>query len=180
MNTSHWHVQSAISFTVVIYELYYMVIVWRRVCVCVWELRLCWCLKWAMGCSAAAAVCMLMLRQSWRTWEGRGKGQSPPTQTHTYTKSQPAISHLSWWRIRTGWTCWCLPADTREDQTHKHWKQTTGNPHEPSLDDVKRLLQIGKCQFFLFLSVKNQTADLLFGDSDLLADGKCTIKMTVI
>jgi len=48
------------------------------------------------------------------------------------------------------------------------------------LDDVKRLLQIGKCQFFLFLSVKNQTADLLFGDSDLLADGKCTIKMTVI
>lgn len=80
------------------------------VCVCVWELRLGCCLKWAMGCSAAAAVCMLMLRQSWRTWERRGKGQSTPPQTHIHAQSQPAISHLSWWRIRTGWMCWCVAA----------------------------------------------------------------------
>lgn len=113
MNTSHWHVQSAISSAVVIYELYYMVrvcvCVSKRVC-CVWELRLGCCLKWAMGCSAAAAVCMLMLRQSWRTWERRGKGQSTPPQTHIHAQSQPAISHLSWWRIRTGWMCWCVAA----------------------------------------------------------------------
>lgn len=43
-----------------------------------------------MGCSIAAAVCMLMLRQSWRTWERRGKGQIPPTHKHTHTSlNQP-------------------------------------------------------------------------------------------
>lgn len=56
--------------------------------VCVWEELGC-CLTWASACRAAAAVSMLMLRKSWSSWEGRGRGQSPPTQTLTHIHQIP-------------------------------------------------------------------------------------------
>lgn len=110
----------SLRFLLLLYIWTYYMVIHVTVCVCMWELGFCCCLKWAMGCSTAAAVCMLMLWQSWRTWEGRGKGQSLPTHIYTGTIPNCHFTLLQVENQRPDWKCWCFTASVQDDQSQNY------------------------------------------------------------
>lgn len=153
MNTSHWHVQSAISSAVVIYELYYMV----RVCVCVSK-RVCLCVRvgaevgllFEVSDGVQRCSCCLHANAAAELEDVGEEGKRPehaPTNTHTRTIT---TCHFTPFLVENQnrldvLMCCCLAAENQEDQTHKHRLIKSSVSHRWT--GVTGLLQIRKLCF---------------------------------